>query len=380
LLAQISPQFLSDGYPLGILLCRYSLLMNSNFGEALRRLPGPVLVTGHTGFKGTWLTLLLERLNIPVVGISLPPEPDSLYSILDRKNKIEENFIDIRNLGDLQNTIQKFTPSAVLHMAAQPLVLESYESPLSTFETNVIGTANLLQSCLKTNSVETIGVITTDKVYKNLGSGRAFIESDPLEGRDPYSASKVGAESVITAWREISNRGGGPQIFSLRAGNVIGGGDRANHRLLPDIVKSKLYEKPLLVRNPQSARPWQHVLDPLHGYLLALEKSMKNEISPAYNFGPAAKSLTVENVINIANKAWGNSIEVKKSDNSKNDKYEAGDLAIDASLSHKELGWSPIWSQEGAVTSTINWWKQVSTGGLTAYQSCLHDIRYLLAK
>ncbi len=354
--------------------------MNSNFGEALRRLPGPVLVTGHTGFKGTWLTLLLERLNIPVVGISLPPEPDSLYSILDRKNKIEENFIDIRNLGDLQNTIQKFTPSAVLHMAAQPLVLESYESPLSTFETNVIGTANLLQSCLKTNSVETIGVITTDKVYKNLGSGRAFIESDPLEGRDPYSASKVGAESVITAWREISNRGGGPQIFSLRAGNVIGGGDRANHRLLPDIVKSKLYEKPLLVRNPQSARPWQHVLDPLHGYLLALEKSMKNEISPAYNFGPAAKSLTVENVINIANKAWGNSIEVKKSDNSKNDKYEAGDLAIDASLSHKELGWSPIWSQEGAVTSTINWWKQVSTGGLTAYQSCLHDIRYLLAK
>lgn len=354
--------------------------MNSNFGESLRRLPGPILVTGHTGFKGTWLTLLLEKLNIPVVGISLPPEPNSLYSLLNREGKIEEKFIDIRNLSDLQNAIQKFVPSAVLHMAAQPLVLESYESPLLTFETNVIGSANLLQSCLQTASVKSIGVITTDKVYKNLGSERAFIESDPLEGRDPYSASKVGTEATVTAWREISNNCGGPQIFSLRAGNVIGGGDRASNRLLPDIVKSKLHENPLQVRNPQSTRPWQHVLDPLHGYLLALEKSLKNEIAPAYNFGPSSKSLTVETVINIANKAWGNSIDIEKSDNSKNDKYEADDLAIDASLSSKDLDWSPIWSQVDAVTSTINWWRQVSTGAQTAYQSCLHDIEYLLTK
>ena len=264
--------------------------MNSNFGESLRRLPGPILVTGHTGFKGTWLTLLLETLGIRVVGISLPPESDSLYSLMARKNKIEEKFIDIRNLSDLHRTIQKFSPSAVLHMAAQPLVLESYESPLLTFETNVSGSANLFQSCLETSSVKSIGVITTDKVYKNLGSGRAFTESDPLEGRDPYSASKVGTESVVTAWREISLNNSGPQIFSLRAGNVLGGGDRATNRLLPDIVKSKLYGSPLLVRNPRSTRPWQHVLDPLHGYLLALEKSLSNEIAPAYNFGPESKS------------------------------------------------------------------------------------------
>ena len=351
--------------------------MNSNFGESLRRLPGPILVTGHTGFKGTWLTLLLESLNIPVVGISLPPEPDSLYSLMARKNRIEEKFIDIRNLGHLQNAIQKFAPSAVLHMAAQPLVLESYESPLSTFETNVIGSANLLESCLKTTSVESIGVITTDKVYKNLGNGRAFIESDPLEGKDPYSASKVGTESVVTAWREISNHYGGPQIFSLRAGNVIGGGDRANHRLLPDIVNSKLYGNPLLVRNPQSTRPWQHVLDPLHGYLLALEKSLKSKIAPAYNFGPSSKSLTVENVIIIANKAWGNSIDLKKSGNYRNDLYEAGDLAINASLSSRELDWSPSWSQENAVTSTINWWTHVTKEILTPQQACLKDIDFL---
>jgi len=351
--------------------------MNSIFGEALRGLPGPILVTGHTGFKGTWLTLLLEYLNIPVVGISLPPENNSLYSLMERENKITEKFIDIRNLSDLQGTIQKFAPSAVLHMAAQPLVLESYESPVLTFEVNVIGSANLLQSCLNTVSVKSIGVITTDKVYRNLGSERSFIESDPLEGRDPYSASKVGTESVVTAWREISMNHGGPQIFSLRAGNVIGGGDRARNRLLPDIVSSKLSGNPLEVRNPKSTRPWQHVLDPLHGYLIALEKSINIKIAPAYNFGPSSKSITVDNVIKIANNTWDNSLVVHKLDDSQNIRYEAAELAIDASLSSIELDWRPRWSQEEAVRSTINWWKQVSEGTMSAHQSCLLDIKYL---
>ena len=352
--------------------------MNSNVGEALRGLPGPILVTGHTGFKGTWLTLLLEYLNIPVVGISLPPEDNSLYSLMERENKITEKFIDIRNLSDLQGTIQKFAPSAVLHMAAQPLVLESYESPISTFEVNVIGTANLLQSCLSTASIKTIGVITTDKVYRNLSKKRSFIESDPLEGRDPYSASKVGTESVVTAWREISINQGGPQIFSLRAGNVIGGGDRARNRLLPDIVNSKLSGNPLEVRNPKSTRPWQHVLDPLHGYLMALEKSLSKQVAPAYNFGPASKSLTVDSVVKIANNAWGDSLLIHNSDDSQNNNYEAGELAIDASLSSKDFDWCPRWSQEHAVRSTINWWRQVSEGSLTPYQACELDMEFLL--
>lgn len=352
--------------------------MNSKVGDVLRGLPGPILVTGHTGFKGTWLTLLLEYLNIPVVGISLPPEDNSLYSLMKRENKITEKFIDIRSLTDLQSTIQEFEPSAVLHMAAKPLVLESYETPISTFEVNVIGSANLLQSCLNTLSVKTIGVITTDKVYRNVGSKKSFVESDPLEGRDPYSASKVGTESVVTAWREISLNRGGPQIFSLRAGNVIGGGDRATNRLLPDIVSSKLSGNPLEVRNPKSTRPWQHVLDPLNGYLMALEKSLNKQIAPAYNFGPTSKSLSVENVVKIANNAWGESILIINSDHSQKDNYEAGKLAIDSSLSSKEFDWRPRWSQEDAVRSTINWWRQVSEGTLTPYQACELDMKFLL--
>ena len=353
--------------------------MNLILGETLRGLSGPILVTGHTGFKGTWVTLLLEMLNIPVVGISLPPEPDSLYSIIGRENKIEEKFIDIRNLNQLQSAVQEYAPCAVLHMAAQPLVLESYQSPLSTFETNVMGTANLLQSCLHTGSIKTIGVVTTDKVYRNLGNGISFTESDPLQGRDPYSASKVGTESAVSAWRQLSKNQGGPQIFSLRAGNVIGGGDRAQNRLLPDIVKSKQYGNPLEVRNPQSTRPWQHVLDPLRGYLMALERSLSQQISPAYNFGPSSKSLTVGNVIEIANITWGNSLTLNNFGNSQDKKYEAEELAIDASLSSKELGWYPLWSQQEAVRSTIKWWQKVFEGNATAHESCIHDIEHLLA-
>jgi CDP-glucose 4,6-dehydratase len=354
--------------------------MKSALGETLRALPGPILVTGHTGFKGTWLTILLESLNIPVVGISLSPEPNSLYLMMERTNKIEEEFIDIRSFVKLQIAIDKFRPSAVLHLAAQPLVLESYESPLSTFETNVIGAANLVHSCLSTKSVQSVGVITTDKVYKNTEVGRAFLESDPLEGRDPYSASKVGTESVVTAWREISTNQNGPQIFSLRAGNVIGGGDRAKNRLLPDLVNSKLSGIPLEIRNPKSTRPWQHVLDPLHGYLIALEKSIKETVAPAYNFGPNSKSLSVENVIQIANDAWGNSLRVHNLNDSHSAKYEAESLAIDPSLASEELNWRPFWSQEEAVRSTVNWWKQVSEGTTTVFQACMFDIEYLLTR
>ena len=358
----------------------YSLLMNSSFGETLRALPGPILVTGHTGFKGTWLTILLESLNIPVVGISLAPEADSLYSMMERTGKIEEEFVDIRQLEDLQSSVQGFKPSAVLHMAAQPLVLKSYESPLPTFQINVIGTANLLHSCLQTASVQSVGVVTTDKVYRNLGLNRAFLETDPLEGKDPYSASKVGTESVVNAWRELSTNQSGPQIYSLRAGNVIGGGDRAKNRLLPDLVYSKLTGNSLEIRNPKSTRPWQHVLDPLHGYLIALEKSVNEKISPAYNFGPSSESLTVENVIRVANDSWGNSLLVGNTEDSHSGRYEAAALAIDASLAEKELNWHPRWSQEEAVRSTVNWWKQVSEGSVTALQACMLDIEHLLRR
>jgi CDP-glucose 4,6-dehydratase len=353
--------------------------MKPGLGETLRALPGPILVTGHTGFKGTWMTILLEKLNVSVVGISLPPEPDSLYSMTERRNKIKEEFIDIRNLIEFRSAVKKFQPSAVLHMAAQPLVLESYESPLSTFEINVMGTANLLQICQETASVESVGVVTTDKVYRNHGLKRAFSENDALEGKDPYSASKVAAESVVSGWREVINYQGGAQIFALRAGNVIGGGDRAKDRLLPDIVRSKLFGTDIKIRNPKSTRPWQHVLDPLYGYVLALENSIRSIAAPAYNFGPNSKSLTVEKVIQIANDQWQRSTLMGDLGNSPSVKYEAVSLAIDASLAIRELGWRPHLSQEDAVISTIKWWKVVAEGKVSEIQACMQDIEYFLA-
>ena len=226
----------------------YSLTMNHSFGANLRSQNGPVLLTGHTGFKGTWMTLLLEHLHVPVVGISLVPDKDSLYSLLGRKGVIPEDFIDIRDFNKLKDCFTKYKPSAVLHMAAQPLVLESYKSPRETFEVNVMGTANVLEASTTFSEIKSIGVITTDKVYRNNSQNiRGFIEMDSLEGKDPYSASKVGAESAVSAWRQISKKNTGQQIFSLRAGNVIGGGDQAKNRLMPDIVRSKVENRSLVL-------------------------------------------------------------------------------------------------------------------------------------
>jgi CDP-glucose 4,6-dehydratase len=199
-----------------------------------------ILITGHTGFKGAWLTLLLERLGYEVCGISLKAEKDSLYQILKREGAIQERFVDIRNREKLNSAIAEMCPSIIFHLAAQPLVLKSYREPVETFEINVTGTANLLDASFKSNSVEAVSVITTDKVYANDNTGRKFQENDPLGGKDPYSASKVATESVVAAWQQIKKTSTGPGLITLRAGNVIGGGDSAENRLLPDLVKGFL--------------------------------------------------------------------------------------------------------------------------------------------
>ena len=211
--------------------------MELMLGKRLRELPGPILITGHTGFKGTWLTFLLERLNVPVIGLSLEPEKDSLFDRAKRTGVIPEAFIDIREFHAISRFISEHQPSAVIHMAAQPLVLQSYKTPRETFETNVMGTANVLDAAFKTNSVEAVVVVTTDKVYRNDNSGQSFVETDPLAGKDPYSASKVGTESVVAAWQQIAKISGGPKVISVRAGNVIGGGDWAEDRLMPDLIR-----------------------------------------------------------------------------------------------------------------------------------------------
>ena len=279
--------------------------MNLSQLPALRSNSGPVLVTGHTGFKGTWLTLLLEKLGVEVVGFSLSPEKDSLFDRAGRTGAIKEVFADIRDYELLNTYITSIKPSAIIHMAAQPLVLESYRLPKETFDVNVMGTVNVLDSAFKTDSVQAIVVVTTDKVYRNDNSGRAFIESDPLEGKDPYSASKVGTEAAVAAWQQIQRISGGPKVVAVRAGNVIGGGDWGDNRLLPDLIRSFSSGQKMAVRNPASTRPWQHVLDPLGGYISALEAILGGEKISSVNFGPDTQSIAVSEVVKIAVETWG---------------------------------------------------------------------------
>ena len=265
--------------------------------EILSKLHGPVLITGHTGFKGAWLTILLESLGVEVAGYALNPAKESLYLQLNREGKIQERLGDIRNSLEFQRFVQEVNPRYIIHLAAQSLVRRSYDEPLLTFETNAIGTANVLDAGKRSESVQAIAAITSDKVYKNDNSGHSFTEMAPLGGHDPYSASKVASEAAIMAWRSINFGYEEKPIYSLRAGNVIGGGDLNTDRLFADILRSFQMNKPLSIRNPKATRPWQHVLDPLIGYLRALVLSPRIQ---DFNFGPSEPSLSVEEVVKIA--------------------------------------------------------------------------------
>jgi CDP-glucose 4,6-dehydratase len=350
----------------------------SDFSQ-LRGLNGPVLITGHTGFKGTWLTYLLSALDIPSFGASLLPEPDSMFARLERTGKIPEKFIDIRNRQEVSELIQKIKPSVIIHMAAQPIVLESYKKPVETFDTNVMGTAHVLDAAFIANSVQVIGVVTTDKVYSNDNSGIPFSENSPLGGKDPYSASKVGTEQVINAWRAIASSTGGPAVVSLRGGNVIGGGDFAENRLLPDFVRSLISGNEIRIRNPLSTRPWQHVLDPLYGYLLALEESMSLRQNTTYNFSPEGSSLSVQEVAIIA-KSQNPKINFRFDPNPNEQIMESISLSLNSDKSHQQLGWFPKWTQENAVTSTIQWWEQLLQGKEMAQKTIEHEINLRLER
>lgn len=332
-------------------------------GQRLRELPGPLLITGHTGFKGTWLTLLLEHLNVPVVGYSLPADENSLYIRAKRKGSIPEGFSDIRNYEGLEQFIELHKPSTIIHMAAQPLVLQSYENPRETFDVNVMGTVNILDIAFKKDYVKAIVVITTDKVYRNDDSGNPFVETDPLEGKDPYSASKVGAEAVISAWQQISKVRLGPRIASARAGNIIGGGDLGLDRLLPDLIRSSFFDHKISIRNPNGVRPWQHVLDVCVGYISLLEQVCMKDFYKAVNFGPEKPSLTVQEVCEIASRKLSNlSLDISKDTSqvkSKLSSLEMERLELDSTRARDALMWKPIYSQHEAVDEVINWWHKV---------------------
>ncbi len=352
--------------------------MDLALGKRLKELPGPILVTGHTGFKGTWLTLLLQRLNVPVVGLSLAPEPGSLFERAHRTGAIPEAFIDIRDFEEVRKFLVAHQPSAVIHMAAQPIVLESYQKPRETFETNVMGTVNLLDAAFKTDSLEAMVVVTTDKVYRNDNSGIAFIESDALAGKDPYSASKVGTESAVAAWQQISKVNGGPEVVAVRAGNVIGGGDWAENRLMPDLIRGFTRGEKIVVRNPESTRPWQHVLDPLKGYLLSLEATLSGGAAPAFNFGPDSKSLSVREVVEISRQAWPSSTSIEFFDGLLHEGAEAAELHLDSNKSRQTLGWRPSWSQEESVIATVKWWERVVNDSVEPVDACASDIDFIL--
>ena len=343
------------------------------------QLDGPVLITGHTGFKGSWLTLLLERLGVEVVGYSLPPTSESLYlKLRNNKGSVKETFSDVRDLNALKDFIKETQPSAIFHLAAQPLVNASYLQPYSTFETNVMGTINLFEAAHVSKKIKNIIVITTDKVYKNSNHGIAFKETDALQGHDPYSTSKVAAESAVLAWQNLAKLNDGPQIFAARAGNVIGGGDWTPGRLIPDLVRGLSLDQIVTLRNPKSTRPWQHVLDPLIGYLLILVNANKLKGNTAFNFGPIEPSLSVTNVVDIVEKVWGNKLKI---DFTKEKKFtEAKQLSLDSSLARELLTWSPVWDQIQAVNQTINWWKNYFIYGQQAIELCKNDIEFALAR
>ncbi len=325
-----------------------------------------VLVTGHTGFKGAWLSLWLKKLGAEVVGYALePPTSPSLFEAIRLEDKITHIIGDIRDEDKLLSVFYDFQPEFVFHLAAQPLVRLSYREPKLTYETNVIGTINLLEAVRKTDSVRVVVNITSDKCYDNKEWVYGYREIDPMGGYDPYSSSKGCAELVTSAYRfsffntEKYNEHQ-VALSSVRAGNVIGGGDWGEDRLIPDCVKSLSQDKVILVRNPEAIRPWQHVLEPLSGYLwlgaLMCQDGHGIKLSSAWNFGPPdGKILSVEEVVKLVIRLWGKgsySLDIS------NHPHEAALLKLDCSKAHTVLKWEPIYDIYTAVEKTILWYKE----------------------
>jgi CDP-glucose 4,6-dehydratase len=347
--------------------------MEKSVGAVLRNLNGPVLVTGHTGFKGTWLTRYLAHLDVEVVGFSLPIQGDELYVRANLQGQIKEKFSDICDLDSIRSFIKSTKPGAIIHLAAQPLVLESYLDPINTFNTNVMGTANLLEAARKSEQTHGIMIVTTDKVYQNKDKNEKFRETSSLLGKDPYSASKVGAENVAIAWRNLLFNGGVSNISVARSGNVIGGGDYSKNRLMPDIVRAHENNKVLEIRNPESTRPWQHVLDPLHGYILALERSISMLDPDTYNFGPSQLSLSVREVMANTQEVWP---DIKYRILNKETGYESKYLDLDSSHAQAKLNWKPKYSQEDAIKLTLQWWDDVLKNKVAPQDAISNDINH----
>jgi len=320
-----------------------------------------VFITGHTGFKGAWLMAILQGAGARIKGYALAPEQEQgLFNVLYPLPEVESCIADIRDKQRLQAELQSFRPDFVFHLAAQPLVRRSYEIPAETFDVNVTGTANVLEAVMTLDNPCSVVAITTDKVYENKETGALYKESDPLGGHDPYSASKACAELVIASFRNCffaAGNGGG--LASARAGNVIGGGDWSRDRIIPDVTRALAAGLPVEVRNPASVRPWQHVLEPLGGYLRlgALLHSDAKRYSQAYNFGPLAEDhLSVRQLVETAIDTWGAGTWIDAS--TPNAPHEAGLLRLDIRKAGTELQWVPRLNARQAIQWTLEWYHQ----------------------
>jgi len=333
-----------------------------------------VLITGHNGFKGSWLCLFLMELGAEIFGVSLKnDDPNALFNKLGIKKNLGEKIIDIRNNELLADTLADFSPDIVFHLAAQPLVRDSYLKPVDTWSTNVMGTISILEAIRKLKKKVIFVGITTDKVYHNNEWIYGYRENDRLGGDDPYSSSKAAAELAINAWKNSFALNSQVFISSARAGNVIGGGDYAKDRIVPDIFRSLKENKVLKIRNPKSTRPWQHVLEPLWGYLLLAEKMNEDSsFSDSYNFGPEYSSnRTVQDFVDTFSKV----VEIKYTI-LPNDKLfkESKLLHLVSDKAKKALNWKPIWDFEKTIFRTASWYNKVQKNLSNEFALCMDDL------
>lgn len=360
--------------------------INSEFWRNKR-----VYLTGHTGFKGSWLSVWLNKLGAQVTGYALAPDSQpSLFTELGKDLEMDSQIGDIRDYENFAKSLKKADPQIIFHLAAQPLVRASYSFPLETFQTNIIGTANLLQACRSLNSLQAVIVITTDKVYENEEWVWAYRENDALGGYDPYSSSKACAEIVTSAMRRSfftnhtqvpgSPPKVNPGIATVRAGNVIGGGDWAQDRIVPDAVRAFQKNEILTLRNPQAIRPWQHVLEPLNGYLKLAEQiclaagdsKVLESLASSWNFGPETENaVPVENLVSRLAAHWP---ESRWQLASGPHPHEAFYLKLESSKAKQYLNWTPLWDIEKTTQMTMDWYRHYYKRESSAYQLCQSQI------
>ena len=320
-----------------------------------------VLVTGHTGFKGGWMVTWLKMMGSQVTGIALPPEPgrQSLFDSAQVQKGMHSNFTDIRDFETVRHIVQQDKPEIVFHLAAQALVRRSYRNPLETFASNVMGTVHVLEAARSTSSVRAIVVVTSDKCYENREWVWGYREQDPLGGSDPYSSSKACTELVAAAYRRsFFANAEGALLASARAGNVFGGGDWSEDRLVPDLVRGIINKRKIVIRNPHALRPWQHVLEPLHGYLLLAHWlwQRKREFADAWNFGPREDPIKVSDLAKRVIALWGDGqIEIRKNAGRL---HEAHHLRLDCSKAQTLLGWRTYLTIDEGLRLTVDWYRR----------------------